>query len=115
VRPPVCTQPIVWWVLFLKEFRASRSVQREWIRDADGRRYLDYHGAFDPLILGHSHPRVNAGVVEMLGRLDIVGAGVSDIEVEPAETLTRHVPSVERVLFLNSGTEATARRHRSNI
>lgn len=78
-----------------------------YLTDADGRRYLDYHGAFGPLILGHNHPRVNAAVAAVLGRLDIVGAGVSDLEVELAETLTRHVPSAERVLFLNSGTEAT--------
>ena len=42
--------------------------------DADGRRYLDYHAAFGPLILGHNHPGVSAAVVLSLskGRLEPV-------------------------------------------
>ena len=75
--------------------------------DADGTRYLDYHAAFGPLILGHNHPQVNAAVREVIGRLDIIGAGVTDIEIELAETIARHVPSAERVLLTNSGSEAT--------
>jgi glutamate-1-semialdehyde 2,1-aminomutase len=75
--------------------------------DADGKEYLDYHAAFGPLILGHNHPRVNAAVHEVIERLDIIGAGVTDIEVELAETIARHVPSAERVLLANSGSEAT--------
>ena len=78
-----------------------------YITDADGRDYLDYHAAFGPLILGHNHPRVNAAVHAAMGRLDIVGVGVTDIEVELAETIARHVPSAERVLLTNSGSEAT--------
>ena len=75
--------------------------------DADGQRFLDYHAAFGPLILGHNHPHVNAAVRAAIERLDIVGVGVTDIEVELAETIVRHVPSAERVLLTNSGSEAT--------
>ncbi len=75
--------------------------------DADGMRYLDYHAAFGPLILGHNHPDVNAAVHAITGRIDLIGAGVTDIEVELAETIIRHVPSAERVLLANSGSEAT--------
>lgn len=75
--------------------------------DADGKRYLDYHAAFGPLILGHNHPRVNAAVHAAIERLDILGIGVTDIEIELAETIARHVPSAERVLLTNSGSEAT--------
>src|SRR5215216_695065 len=75
--------------------------------DADGTRYLDYHAAFGPLILGHNHPVVNAAVHAAIDRLDIIGAGVTDIEIELAETIVRHVPSAERVLLTNSGSEAT--------
>ena len=39
--------------------------------DADGMRYLDYHAAFGPLILGHNHPQVNAAVRDVLGRLEL--------------------------------------------
>ncbi len=75
--------------------------------DADGQRYLDYHAAFGPIILGHNHPAVNAAVRDAMNRLDIIGAGVTDIEIELAETIARHVPSAERVLLTNSGSEAT--------
>ncbi len=75
--------------------------------DADGRRYLDYHAAFGPLILGHNHPAVNAAVAQAMARLDIIGAGVTDLEVELAERIVRHVPCAERVLLTNSGSEAT--------
>ncbi len=75
--------------------------------DADGGRYLDYHAAFGPLILGHNHPEVNAAVRAITERLDIIGVGVTDIEVELAELLARHIPSAERVLLTNSGSEAT--------
>jgi glutamate-1-semialdehyde 2,1-aminomutase len=78
-----------------------------YVTDADGQRYLDYHAAFGPLILGHNHPRVNDAVRAAIERLDIIGAGVTDIEVELAETIVRHVPSAERVLLTNSGSEAT--------
>jgi glutamate-1-semialdehyde 2,1-aminomutase len=78
-----------------------------YFRDAEGRRYLDYHAAFGPLILGHNHPSVNAAVRATTERLDIIGVGVTDIEVELAETLCRHIPCAERVLLTNSGSEAT--------
>ena len=75
--------------------------------DADGRQYLDYHAAFGPLILGHNHPAVNAAVRAITERLDIIGVGVTDIEVELAEKLCQLIPSAERVLLTNSGSEAT--------
>jgi len=75
--------------------------------DADGKRYLDYNCALGPLILGHNHPRVNAAVHAVIERLDITGAGVTDIEVELAETLAQHIPSAERVLLTTSGSDAT--------
>src|SRR4051794_3430468 len=75
--------------------------------DVEGKRYLDYHAAFGPLILGHNHPRVNAAARAATERIDLVGAGVTTMEVELAETIVRHVPSAERVLLANSGSEAT--------
>jgi glutamate-1-semialdehyde 2,1-aminomutase len=78
-----------------------------YMTDSDGNRYLDYHAAFGPLILGHNHPAVNAAVRAATERIDIIGAGVTDIEVELAELLVRHIPSAERALLTNSGSEAT--------
>ncbi|MEO7295216.1 MAG: glutamate-1-semialdehyde 2,1-aminomutase [Candidatus Limnocylindria bacterium] len=78
-----------------------------YITDVDGKRYLDYHAAFGPFVLGHRHPRVNAAVKDALDRLDLVGAGVTELEVLLAEKIVEHVPSAERVLLTNSGSEAT--------
>lgn len=78
-----------------------------YLTDADGRELLDYHAAFGPIILGHCHPRVNDAVKASMDRLDIIGAGVTEQEVELAETISRHVPSAERVMLTNSGSEAT--------
>ncbi len=75
--------------------------------DAEGKRYLDYHAAFGPLILGHNHPRVNAAVRDVTERLDLMGVGVTELEIRLAETIAGHVPSAERVLLANSGSEAT--------
>ncbi|MEN9938256.1 MAG: hypothetical protein RLZZ387_4835 [Chloroflexota bacterium] len=75
--------------------------------DIEGTTFLDYHAAFGPLILGHNHPQVNAAVRDATERLDIVGAGVTDLEVALAETLCRLIPCAERVLLANSGSEAT--------
>lgn len=75
--------------------------------DADGKRYLDYHAAFGPLILGHNHPAVNDAVHSVIDRLDIIGVGITRGEVELAERIVHHVPCAERVLLTNSGSEAT--------
>jgi glutamate-1-semialdehyde 2,1-aminomutase len=75
--------------------------------DDAGRRYLDYHLAFGPQILGHNPPAVNRAVNEALDRLDCIGVGSTDLEVRAAEKLIEHVPSAESVLFCNSGSEAT--------
>jgi glutamate-1-semialdehyde 2,1-aminomutase len=86
---------------------AITKAQGAFFTDAEGKEYLDYHAAFGPLVLGHNHPEVNAAVREILERLDIVGIGITDIELALAEKIVEHVPSAERVLLTNSGSEAT--------
>lgn len=75
--------------------------------DRDGNRFLDYHAAFGPVVLGHNHPVVNDAVVRGMRGVDIIGAGVTEPELTLAELLIRHVPSAEQVLLTNSGSEAT--------
>lgn len=75
--------------------------------DADGKRYLDYHAAFGPLVLGHNHPNVNAAVHDVASKIDLMGVGITELEVELAERIAEKVPSAERVLLTNSGSEAT--------
>ncbi len=86
---------------------ATREAAGAYFTDADGNRYLDYHAAFGPLVLGHNHPGVNAAVRDVTERLDLMGVGVTEQEVALAEQLHRYVPSAERVLLTNSGSEAT--------
>ena len=77
-----------------------------WLIDEDNNRYVDYVGAWGPLILGHCHPAViNALQTQLaLG----LGYGASTAaEVEIAKTICKLVPSIEKVRLVTSGTEAT--------
>ena len=74
--------------------------------DADGNRYLDYFGSWGPMILGHAHPLV----VEAIQRAAQQGAsfGASTAaEANLAELVIAAVPSIEKLRFVSSGTEAT--------
>jgi glutamate-1-semialdehyde 2,1-aminomutase len=75
--------------------------------DADGNEYVDYHNAFGPIILGHADPGVEAAVHRTLEGIDLMGLGSTELEVRLAEKIRSHVPSIEKVLFCNSGSEAT--------
>jgi glutamate-1-semialdehyde 2,1-aminomutase len=75
--------------------------------DQHGRTYTDYHSAFGPPLLGHNDPEVDAAMAEASRRVDLMGVGVTEIEIELAEKLCHHIPSVQRVLLTNSGSEAT--------
>ncbi|WP_129114185.1 glutamate-1-semialdehyde 2,1-aminomutase [Halegenticoccus tardaugens] len=75
--------------------------------DADGNRYVDYVLGYGPLLYGHDMPDpVRAAVQKYASDGPMYGAP-TEIEVEHAEFVARHVPSVEMIRFVNSGTEAT--------
>src|SRR6266478_5622826 len=74
--------------------------------DIDGNRYLDYVGSWGPLILGHGHPRVQAAIADALGRGATFGAP-TEIESQLAEVIIDALPSIEKVRFVSSGTEAS--------
>jgi len=75
--------------------------------DADGNRYIDYVMGYGPLLLGHDMPDdLRAAVQQTASEGPMYGAP-TEVEVELAEFVTRHVPSVEMLRFVNSGTEAT--------
>ena len=75
--------------------------------DADGNKYVDYVMGYGPLLLGHDLPQeVESAVQSRLADGPMYGAP-AEVEVELAEFIARHVPSVEMVRFVNSGTEAT--------
>jgi glutamate-1-semialdehyde 2,1-aminomutase len=75
--------------------------------DVEDREYIDYHAAFGPILLGHNHPVVNRAVVEALDSVDLAGVGVTEGEVRLARVISRSIPSAEKVLLCNSGSEAT--------
>ncbi len=74
--------------------------------DADGRSYVDYVGSWGPMILGHAHPAVLEAIRSAAAHGTSFGAPCA-LEVELAERVVRHVPSLEKVRFVSSGTEAT--------
>ncbi len=76
------------------------------IYDVDGREYIDYVCSWGPLILGHAHPEVLSFVKEVASRGTSFGIPC-ELEVEMAKMVVEAVPSVEKVRFVNSGTEAT--------
>ena len=74
--------------------------------DVDGNRYIDYVLSWGPLILGHAHPRVVAALNETTARGTSFGTP-SPLEVELAELVKSFMPGLEKIRFVNSGTEAT--------
>jgi glutamate-1-semialdehyde 2,1-aminomutase len=85
-------------------FVARAEGARFW--DEDGRSFVDYVGSWGPMILGHAHPAVLQAIRDAASRGTSYGAPCA-LEVELAERVVRHVPSVEKVRFVSSGTEAT--------
>jgi glutamate-1-semialdehyde 2,1-aminomutase len=76
-----------------------------YVWDADGRRYIDYVGAYGPLILGHAHPAVVEAVtraVEAGGSFGTTSPG----EVRLGELIKERMPSLQRMRLVSSGTEA---------
>lgn len=78
-----------------------------YIWDVDGNKYLDYHAAFGPLILGHAHPGVNQAVIDSIHKIDLLGVGTTAYEIEVARKIVEHVPSAEMAHLCNTGTETT--------
>src|ERR1700760_840026 len=73
--------------------------------DADGNRYLDFFGSWGPMILGHAYPPVVEAIQQAAARGASFGASTA-AEADLAELVTRCFPSVEKLRFVSSGTEA---------
>ena len=74
--------------------------------DNDGNRFIDYCLAYGPMILGHSHPAIKKAVTDQMDRGWLYGTP-SELEVRLAERISGHYPSMERLRFVSTGTEAT--------
>ncbi len=77
-----------------------------YLYDVDGNAYIDYVLSWGPLILGHAHPDVVAGLKGAIDRGTSYGAP-TELETELARLIIEAMPAVEMVRFVNSGTEAT--------
>ena len=74
--------------------------------DADGNEYLDYVLSWGPLILGHAHPNVMSAIEEAARKGTSFGAS-TPAEADLGEEVVRAFPSIEKLRFVSSGTEAT--------
>jgi glutamate-1-semialdehyde 2,1-aminomutase len=74
--------------------------------DADGNRYTDFLGSWGPLILGHANPAVVAAIAEAAKDGTTFGA-CTEKEVQLGDATRAAFPSMEKLRFVSSGTEAT--------
>ena len=83
---------------------ASGSGER--VVDADGFSYIDFCGSWGALIHGHAHPRINEAVIQRVNKGSSFGI-TTPIEAQFAELIVKHLPWIEKIRFVSSGTEAT--------
>ncbi|MDE0920287.1 MAG: aspartate aminotransferase family protein [Arenicellales bacterium] len=78
-----------------------------YLYDDQGTKYIDYHAAFGPYLLGHGDEDVDNAVKAMLDSgASLIGAGITPWESEIAELIVDCVPGLEQIQLTNSGTEA---------
>jgi len=75
--------------------------------DSAGREYVDYQCAYGPVLLGHALPTVTSAVARAASAGAVFGSTHLE-EVRLAERLSQAVPSMERLRFVSTGTEACA-------
>lgn len=73
--------------------------------DEDGRRYIDYIMAYGPLLFGHTHPALVQGLDE-IAKHGFVWGTTHPQEIALAERIRAYLPSMQRMRFVSTGTEA---------
>jgi glutamate-1-semialdehyde 2,1-aminomutase len=86
--------------LFIKRARGAQ------LEDVDGNRFIDYVMSWGPLIHGHA-PRGLVKAIAAAGKAGTSYGAPSPLEVDLGERVRRLMPSLQRVRFVSSGTEAT--------
>ncbi|REK21374.1 MAG: aminotransferase class III-fold pyridoxal phosphate-dependent enzyme [Actinobacteria bacterium] len=74
--------------------------------NAEGKRYIDHLLSYGPIVLGHADPMVNNAVKRTIDRVDLNWVGPQANEVELAERIVSVLPSAEKVVLMNTGTDA---------
>ena len=85
--------------IFVKEAKGA------YFYDEDGNRFIDYIASWGPLILGHAHAPVINAVIEKAKKGTSFGMP-TEIETELAKLAVSMVPNIDKIRFVNSGTEA---------
>jgi glutamate-1-semialdehyde 2,1-aminomutase len=83
----------------------ARRGEGAYLEDTEGRRYVDWVMSWGPLVFGHADPEVVEAVQEAAAEGTTFGTP-TEREVELAEEIVDAVPSIEKVRFVSSGTEA---------
>ncbi|MFC4777968.1 glutamate-1-semialdehyde 2,1-aminomutase [Paenibacillus sp. GCM10023252] len=73
--------------------------------DVDENRYIDYLAAYGPIITGHAHPHITEAIVKAAQNGTLYGTP-TELEITLARMLKEAIPSMDKVRFVNSGTEA---------
>lgn len=74
--------------------------------DPDGNQYIDFCLSFGAIILGHAHPSITNAITAQMQRGSSY-CTLTEYEIELALKLIKHYPSIEKLRFVSSGTEAT--------
>ncbi|MCW7508434.1 glutamate-1-semialdehyde 2,1-aminomutase [Leptospira levettii] len=76
-----------------------------YLKSVEGKNYIDYCLSFGPLLFGHRHPEIQEVVEDTVRKAWSFGA-CEPYSLELAEFITERIPWVEKIRFVNSGTEA---------
>jgi glutamate-1-semialdehyde 2,1-aminomutase len=82
-----------------------KSAKGQWLFDEDGNKFLDYINSWGPLILGHAYDPVVNAVIER-AKLGTSFGAPTQLETEIASLAISMVPNIDKIRFVNSGTEA---------
>lgn len=82
-----------------------KAAKGAYLFDEDGNKYIDYIASWGPMILGHAHPPVINAIIEKTKKGTSFGTP-TEIETEIAKLAVSMVPNIDKIRFVNSGTEA---------
>jgi len=79
--------------------------QDAYLHDVDGNKFVDYLMASGPIMLGHNYPELRDFVIDIIKERGPITGVMVDYEVLAAKEIMKHMKSIERVRFYQSGTE----------
>ncbi len=83
----------------------AKSAKGAYVFDEDGNRYIDYINSWGPMVLGHAYPPVVNAVIEK-AKLGTSFGMPTEMETQIAALAIKMVPGIDKIRFVNSGTEA---------